>query len=90
MDLCDNLMLRAIAEEVDRRGDEVNSWDPQSLSNMTLGYPIRGQGEGKHSNICWVNWVNLEFTEKGCQVVVYLWFRDSHLVFTRFVISICS
>jgi len=49
MDLCDNLMLRAIAEEVDRRGDEVNSWDPQSLSNMTLGYPIRGQGEGKHS-----------------------------------------
>ena len=41
MDLCDNLMLRAIAEEVDRRGDEVNSWDPQSLSNMTLGYAGR-------------------------------------------------
>ena len=38
MDLCDNLMLRAIAEEVDRRNDEINGWDPQSLSNMTLGW----------------------------------------------------
>ena len=38
MDLCDNLMLRAIAEEADRRGEEVNSWDPQSLSNMMWAY----------------------------------------------------
>ena len=31
-------MLRAIAEEVDRRGEEVNTWDPQSLSNMMWAY----------------------------------------------------
>ena len=27
MDLCDNLILRAIAEEVDRRGDEAGAGD---------------------------------------------------------------
>lgn len=40
MDLCDNLWLRAVAEEVDRRAaaGELHTWDPQSLSNMMWAY----------------------------------------------------
>jgi len=38
MDLCDNLWLRAVSDEVERRADELHTWDPQSLSNMMWAF----------------------------------------------------